>query len=261
MALADSINQLAAFCGPRQVPQLTQPNMQRLFGRPQADVCVLFGGTIIAGGEVLAQAIRQKVAQHYVIVGGYGHTTAQLFAQMQHFYPQVPPATSEAALFANWLKDQHGLNVDWLEQESTNCGNNITNLLALLQAHAIVPKSLILMQDATMQRRMSATLAKYAPQAAVCDYATYQVRVVQVHEQLQFVAPPLGMWPMDHYIRLLCGEIVRLRDDAQGYGPKGRDYLAHVTLPATVESAFETVIAAFPAAIRQANSAYASRHR
>ncbi|STD42197.1 Uncharacterised protein [Edwardsiella tarda] len=38
---------------------------------------------------------------------------------------------------------------------------------------------------------------------------------------------------------LLLGEIPRLRDDAQGYGPRGRDFIAHVDLPDEVEAAFQ----------------------
>ncbi|MGV3144729.1 hypothetical protein [Streptococcus parasuis] len=33
----------------------------------------LFGGSILAGGEQLAEAIRNKLAKTYVIVGGAGH--------------------------------------------------------------------------------------------------------------------------------------------------------------------------------------------
>ncbi|WFO09213.1 hypothetical protein MAY76_13230 [Edwardsiella ictaluri] len=42
---------------------------------------------------------------------------------------------------------------------------------------------------------------------------------------------------------LLLGEIPRLRDDERGYGPRGRDFIAHVTIPDTVEAAFTRVAA------------------
>lgn len=250
MSLAEAINTLAAFCGPRDWSSLDATS------QPPVDVAVLFGGSIIAGGAIFADAIKHQRARRYVIVGGFGHTTAALFAQMHAHYPNVPQAATEADLFANFLQTQYGLQVDWRERRSTNCGNNITNLLALLAAHKYHPQSFLLMQDATMQRRMAATLAKFAPSATIVNYATYQVRVA---EDLTFIKPPLGMWPLNHYVALLCGEIARLNDSPTGYGPKGKNFIAHVTIPDAVRRAYQTVLAAFPDANRPANSAFASR--
>jgi hypothetical protein len=39
---------------------------------------VLFGGSILAGGNILAQAMFANIAKIYVIVGGAGHTTDTL---------------------------------------------------------------------------------------------------------------------------------------------------------------------------------------
>lgn len=39
---------------------------------------VLFGGSIIAGGGILAEAIQNEVAKKNIIVGGAGHTTETL---------------------------------------------------------------------------------------------------------------------------------------------------------------------------------------
>ncbi|WP_390404242.1 ElyC/SanA/YdcF family protein [Lacticaseibacillus jixiensis] len=250
MSLAAAINTLAAFCGPRDWPSLSDAS------QPPVDVAVLFGGSIVAGGAVFAEAIKHQCAKRYVIVGGFGHTTQALFAQMQALYPSVPAAATEADLFANFLQAQYGLQVDWCERKSTNCGNNITNLLALLGAHHYQPRSFLLVQDATMQRRMAATLQKFAPEASIVNYAAYQVRVA---ENLTFIDPPLGMWPLRQYVALLCGEIARLRDSPSGYGPLGKGFIAHVTIPQAVCAAYQTVLAAFPDANRAADPAFASR--
>ncbi|BCP60986.1 TPA: hypothetical protein U0919_002008 [Streptococcus suis] len=42
-------------------------------GLEQVNVLAFFGGSILAGGEQLAEAIRNKLAKTYVIVGGAGH--------------------------------------------------------------------------------------------------------------------------------------------------------------------------------------------
>ena len=51
---------------------------QKKIGINQADVMVLFGGSIIAGGDILAEAIQNEVAKKNIIVGGAGHTTETL---------------------------------------------------------------------------------------------------------------------------------------------------------------------------------------
>jgi hypothetical protein len=47
-------------------------------------------------------------------------------------------------------------------------------------------------------------------------------------------------------VALLLGEVPRLRDDAEGYGPRGRGFQAHVDVPAEVEAAYAALVAAHP---------------
>ncbi|HFI0300975.1 TPA: hypothetical protein ACGOV0_000493 [Streptococcus suis] len=42
-------------------------------GLEQVNVLAFFGDSILAGGEQLAEAIRNKLAKTYLIVGGAGH--------------------------------------------------------------------------------------------------------------------------------------------------------------------------------------------
>lgn len=37
----------------------------------------------------------------------------------------------------------------------------------------------------------------------------------------------------------MLGEFPRLRDDINGYGPAGRDFIAHVDIPADVDAAWQ----------------------
>lgn len=250
--LSDAINTLAAYCGPRELAALTPAAMQARIGRPQADVAVLFGGTILAGVATFATAMRANLARRYVIVGGHGHTTATLFATAQRLVPGLPAVATEAELFAAMLAQQ-GLHADALELHSTNCGNNITNLLTLLRQRGWAHETLLLMQDATMQRRMSATLALQGPDCCAINYATY---AVQVDSQLAIAEPPLGMWSTDRFVSLLTGEIARLHDTPTGYGPNGAHYLAHVDVPAAVLAADAQIRASRSDAGRTANPAF-----
>ena len=266
--LAEDINELAAFLGPRDVPALTPEAIEGRLGARQADAMVLFGGSILAGGDVLAEAMRAGVARTYVIAGGAGHTTEAL----RELCPDVAFADDapEADVFAAYLAQRHGLTADLLERASTNCGNNVTYLLDLLAEKGVACESLIVSQDATMQRRMEAGVRREAPGVRVVNFAAYAARVAPrpgvepatadaALDDLRIVDPPLGMWDLPRYVTLLMGEVPRLTDDERGYGPLGRGYIAHVDVPADVRAAWERLRAAFPELVREANPAYASR--
>lgn len=201
------------------------------------------------------------MAAHSVIVGGEGHTTAGLRERVARVLPghDLRRAT-EADIFAAYLDHAHGLTVDLLERESTNCGTNVENCLRLLATEGIPHERIVLIQDATMQRRMDAGFRRHLGEtAALVNYAAYEVDVVERDGQLAFDRDVPGMWSIEHYVSLLLGEIPRLTDDAEGYGPRGRGFIAHVAVPDDVVASFEAVRAAFGAsAVRRADPRWAS---
>ena len=257
---AESINLLGRFCGRRDVPELTREALRQHCGAEQADVMVLFGGSILCGGDVLAEAMRNGVARRYAIVGGEGHTTQRLRDIMARELPGLQTdGMPEARLFAQYLKIRYGLEADFLECASTNCGNNITFLLDLLKKNSVKCDTMILTQDATMQLRMAAGLRQHAPEIKAISYAAYAAEAEVCGGELAFRDAPRGMWSMERYITLLMGEIPRLRDDGEGYGPRGRGFIAHVDVPEEAERAFEYLRKRFPDSVRTANPKYASR--
>lgn len=121
-------------------------------------------------------------------------------------------------------------NADALETQSTNCGNNITYLLELLEREKIPCRSIILCQDATMQRRMEMGLRKYRPQGMeIINYAAYQAEVVAQGSQLTYREAIPGMWTVDRYVNLLMGEIPRLTDNDAGCAPTAKIILRMMT--------------------------------
>lgn len=256
--IAQNINILGSFCGKRDISTLTSHTLETKYGIRQADVMVLFGGSILCGGDILAEGMKNKIAKKYIIVGGEGHTTDTLRRKMQELFPDVRTAgLQEAELFDLYLKRRHRLRADFLECRSTNCGNNITYLLELLKDNQIACDSIILSQDATMQHRMEAGLRKYADMAII-NYATYSARVESAANTLRYAEQIWGMWDMERYIRLLMGEIPRLADDENGYGPRGKDFIAHVDIPREVTEAFEALKLVYGDTVRAADPAYAS---
>ena len=259
--IAQAINTLGEFLGMRDVPKLTQKALMQRFGFARVDVMVLFGGSILCGGDVLADAMRAGVAERYVIVGGAGHTTETLRQQMCTALPGInTEGRTEAELFAAYLRRRCGLVPDALECRSTNCGNNITFLLELLRQKGWPCRRILLTQDAAMQRRMDAVLRKEGGDAVTpVNYAAYRVQVVCTQSGLAFQQTPAGMWTMERYISLLLGEIPRLTDDADGYGPRGKGFLAHVEVPSQAAEAFSLLRAEYPRLVRQADPAFAGR--
>ena len=67
------------------------------------------------------------------------------------------------------------------------------------------------------------------------------------------------MWEMERYLALLMGEIPRLLDDENGYGPRGKDFIAHVDMPKEVLAAYQELETLLGDKTRQADSRWASK--
>lgn len=250
--IADAVNILGEFCGVRDVKNLTQ-----LAGK-KFDIAVLFGGSILAGGDVFAEVIKNNLARKNIIVGGAGHTTETLRKKMSAVLQKnFSEQATEAELFNQYLEEKYNLRADFLERESTNCGNNITFLHELLKKNNLAHDSAILIQDATMQRRMAATWRKQIGEQVLINFAAYKVKVIFSDGELKFEEIPAGMWTVERYIELLMGEISRLQDNSEGYEPKGKNFIAHVDVPEKVLSAFEFLKKHFE--VRKANPIFADK--
>lgn len=258
--VAEYINILGKFCGRRDITALTKDELIKKYNIEQADVMVLFGGSILCGGDVLADAMNHNIAKKYVIVGGAGHTTETLRIKMHQEFSEIETAKlPEAKVFAAYLKYKYNVEPDFMECKSTNCGNNITYLLDLLKENGIAFNTIILAQDATMQLRMDAGLRKYVlTEAIIINYAVYLSNVIVKGGELAYERDIWGMWDINRYMTLLMGEIPRLFDDADGYGPNGKDFIAHVNIPLEVRKAFEELQQEFKEMIREANPLFAT---
>jgi uncharacterized SAM-binding protein YcdF (DUF218 family) len=249
--LAEAMDLVGAFCGPRDVASLTRSALSDAVGWEHADAIILFGGSILSGGDTMAAALAAGIATTSVIVGGQGHTTQALRDRASAVMPgaDLTPAT-EADIFQRYLREVHGARADLLERESTNCGSNVRNAIRLLDEHGLASERVILIQDATMQRRMSAGWQRLRPDAQVLDYASYTASATGADGVVRYLDAPADMWPIERYASMLLGEIRRLRDDERGYGPRGTGWIAHVDIPVEVEEA---------AAVLSANDAFAPR--
>lgn len=255
---AECINILGRFCGRRDIKDLTTQSLMESYGIPRVDLFLLFGGSIACAGDLFAQAMQAGIAEHYMIVGGEGHTTESLRRKMAALCPGlVTEGKAEAEVFAGYLSQKYGLSPDYLETASTNCGNNVTNALALMTQNRLPHRTILLMQDASMQLRMDAGFRRHiSPDTRIINFACYQVEVIAEGNRLAFRNTITGMWDMERYITLLMGEIPRLSDIEEGYGPHGKGFIAHVDIPENVAEAYAFLKKNYGDFSRAANLAY-----
>ena len=133
---------------------------------------------------------------------------------------------------AAYLRREHGIDDVLSERRSRNCGENVVLARDLVRGAGLSPRTVALVQDPTMQRRMDAVFRLVWPDAVAINRP----------------GPRRGRfaWPHDRRVALVMGEVPRLRDDADGYGPRGRGYQAHVDVPTEVEAAYAALLDAHP---------------
>ncbi|WP_025885358.1 YdcF family protein [Asaia prunellae] len=189
----------------------------------------------LAGNGVLACVDHAaRLARHHgcllLITGGVGHSTAPLMAALAtrlNCALSTLAGLSEAELVARLIIADALVAPDQiiLETRSTNTGENAAFTRDTLDERGLTPHNVVLIQDPLLQRRTEATF-----------------RHVWRDTQTRFFSSPpfvprLGdtqtteAWADERYLSLLLGEIPRLRDDAQGYGPKGQGFIGHVEIP------------------------------
>jgi len=261
--IAENINLLSDFLGKRDIDTLSSKALEEKYQISQADLLILFGGSIAYGCDVVGQAISNKIAHNFMIVGGEGHTTESLRRAIHHADPEiVTTGKMEADMMSEYIKRKYDIDDMLIERNSTNCGNNITYALDVIKENNLAPNNMIIVQDATMQCRMDAGFRKYLQDSKieVINFASYKVKVEVKDEKLVIEPSTIwGMWEIERYISLLMGEIPRLLDDTNGYGPNGKNYIAHVDIPMHVLKAFEDLKVEYGDLMRVANPVYASK--
>jgi len=128
-----------------------------------------------------------------------------------------------------------------IENKSTNCGSNAYEALNVIKALKKSLKTVILLQDPTMQLRTDLCFKKewQREDTVFINYAPF-IPCLKQEEKLSFINDKIyGLWDIDRFISLILGEIPRLRDDINGYGPKGKGYIGHIDIPEDILSSYE----------------------
>lgn len=212
-----------------------------------ADLIVLAGNAVIPTIDAACQLAAASELP-LLITGGIGHSTTFLYGAIAvHPRYNTIPTTgrAEAAIIKDIATEFWKIPAERIvtEEKSTNCGENASFTKERLAEQAMAPARIIVIQDPTMQRRTLATFERaWQGESQQPEWRSWPGIVpfmVTDERSSQFSPPQKGLWPVARYISLILGEIPRIRDDLQGYGPQGRDYIVQVEIPAQVMNAWQ----------------------
>jgi uncharacterized SAM-binding protein YcdF (DUF218 family) len=237
---------ISGFLARRDIPCLELPE--------PADVLVLMGSAVLESVEVAARALHSGATRRILVSGGIGHSTPHLYAAVaRHPTYRVVAVTGrpESHIIGDILQDHLGVDPTSIQFEdaSSNCGENAELSRRKIQAAA----SIVLVQDPTMQRRTHAAFERSfcdSSSTRLISFAPVQPWIGASGVSAEPGGPPI--WSRERFTSLVLGEVRRLRDDADGYGPLGRNFIDHVDIPEQVLLAYRNVAGRRPDLIRPA---------
>ncbi|MFN3404302.1 MAG: YdcF family protein [Cytophagaceae bacterium] len=245
MQESEHLNKIIKFLAKRDFASLDKTNLRKI-GVEKFDMLILLGNSSIKVAETAAIAFHEGLANKILISGGYGHSTYFLYNNiLKHpIYKNINiKDLSEAEIFLQILTKHFNISNEdiLLESNSTNCGSNAIESLKILSSNDLQPKSILIMQDPILQRRSEASFRKvFGGNFEFYSYASFIPLVQGNHEILEYCDEScLQFCDLDRLLSLVMGEIPRLADNEDGYGPRGRNYIIHVDIPQDIVESFE----------------------
>lgn len=245
----------------------------------KTDTIVVCASSVLHGAETIFHRLADAslVAKTLVLCGGVGHST-QLIWDAVARHPEYSVLTDEVQgkpearvleMILNRFFDISGITARGcrvlIEDRSTNCGANAAETRRVLEAAdglLLVPKEIMIVQDPTMSLRTRASFEKVYEDVSdppkLISFPVF-VPMVEISRELRCTQPNVAqdtrslvtfqtpevpseqLWNMTRFVELIVGEIPRLRDDESGYGPRGRNFIAHVDVPQQVDQAWQRV--------------------
>ncbi|MES4614605.1 MAG: YdcF family protein [Ewingella sp.] len=244
--LAD-INALAQFLAFDQTEGASPSELARF----HAPLLILLGNAILPVAEGAFAALASGAVSKILIAGGIGHSTELLYQAVKN-HPRYASIATKGRSEAEILQD---IAINFfaiepakllLETLSTNCGDNATQARRVLDLAGDGSSRIILTQDPLMQRRTDASFRKVwqdRPEVEFINWPTFVPQLDKLAEELQHAGETQhSLWSWPRFASLLLGEIPRLRNDPQGYGPRGKDFIAAVDISPELEEAYARLL-------------------
>jgi uncharacterized SAM-binding protein YcdF (DUF218 family) len=249
--IVDDVNLISDFLARRDAPELTA---EALGGA--VDLIVFLGNSIPATSAVVAKAIDVGIANRVLIAGGVGHSTKDLWEnvrQITEFSHIRTEGRPEADVLSDILVEEYEIPREMIliENRSTNCGSNAWETKSVLAETDLRPRRVLLIQDPTMQRRTHASFQRAWRGEDPIQFISYApfIPFAETEGNSGWSFSPLA-WSQTRFISLLLGEIPRLLDSPDGYGPLGKDFIEHVDVPTGVIEAHKRLATVYGSLLR-----------
>jgi uncharacterized SAM-binding protein YcdF (DUF218 family) len=188
-----------------------------LYHVPVPSDCILVLGSLdLRVANRGAELYLEGLAPIIIFSGGLGKVTKAMFSE------------SEADLFARIALDM-GVPAEaiFIENKSTNTGENILFTQRMLEDKGLHPRSFLLVQKPYMERRSYATFKKHWSDK----------ELIVTSPQIAFGEYPTPEMPMERVIELMVGDLQRIKI----YPAQGFQVLQEI--PVEVWSAYEKLVA------------------
>lgn len=244
--LYKSINKLGEFLAVRDIEDLSVTSLYNKYNIDKVDVLILLGNAIPYTISVAYEAYKKGICSRILISGGIGHSTELLRYAIKkdtNLNNIDIENRAEADIFKDILVKHYNVpeEIIILENKSTNCGDNAVKSVELLDELSISYNSIMLIQDPTMQLRSYACFTKYLEgrDIKIINYAPF---IPTLSNNMNFINIDInGIWDINRYLNLISGEIPRLTDDENGYGPNGKNFISHIDIPEYITSNYKEI--------------------
>ena len=232
MNLASDLNCVNQFLALDTFDESLHYDMILVLGNAVADVA-------LKGYELY----RKGYSDYFMIAGGRGHTTDILESELDFLPHHLNETKSEGYLLKKYIESIYGHdNTILLEEASTNCGENIFFTFEIIRQNQLKIENILLCHDPLMQRRIDATAKKQFPNIHFHNYASFIPEVLYEDGNLCLVDKVKHQWTMERYLSLMLGEMKRLIDNSDGYGPNGKGYIVHIDIPILVYESYQNIL-------------------
>ncbi|BDP50140.1 hypothetical protein EfmJHP10_15760 [Enterococcus faecium] len=211
-----------------------------------APTLILAGNCLPILADNTAQTNLNGQVDQLFLVGGVGHATRILYENFEKQGFHFEDGMSESEICRQYLKEVY----DFAAREESMYANIVVEDVMeksnglILHSLGAVPEKILLMNDPTLQRRTRATFEKVwqNEQTIFANAVPFVPEILHFSEEIIFTAKELNhQWPKEYFHALVLGEMERLHDDENGYGPKGKDFIPHIDISEEVWSSYTRI--------------------
>ena len=222
--IVDALNCIIEFLAVRDLAQMSKDALKKACGASKADVIIALGSDLPVVAETACELYKAGYGEKLMFCGGIGHSTVNLKKKVAKILnvetDQLPE--SEAEIYACLAKDKYQIESSsiFMDKTSTNTSENIKNAIQIFNDHTIKHETMILIQDPILQKRSYVTaLDMFNYRQKIINYAPI---IPKLNSDGTIENDTPYLWEGTRLYELALGEVYRLRDDENGYGPKGK---------------------------------------